>query len=128
LHQRIAEVRLHAAQRNTRVQRERIVREAAGQAARHILATVAVGVRYTDVAGKTGRSRHADRFVERNSLSTIRAAALIFFATVEDAKPGPDHGLVVELPCQSDARSDVKLVPGDQIVVYLAAGYLHVRV
>src|SRR5208283_3667757 len=60
------------------------------------------------------------RLVERSGLAAVRVAALILFAAVEDAVADAKDGLGANVISDAKARSDVLLVPRDQVTGDLA--------
>src|SRR6202034_2614157 len=123
VHQRIAEIRLHAAHGDAGVQRERAKRISTGKAAGHEIAVEALRLAYAHKGAVALVARQIHGLIERHSFAAIGAAALVLFTAIENsvskAKNGPVHYLIGD----AEARSDGGFVPGNQIVVHLPAGY-----
>src|ERR1035437_1142697 len=123
VHQRIAKIRLHTAHRNARIQCERTQWISTRKAARHEIAVEALRLVDTYIGAVALIARKVHRFIERHTLAAVGAAALVFFTTVEDAVSNAENGLVHYPIGDADARSEICLIPGNQIVGYLAARY-----
>ena len=127
VHQRIVEIRLHAAHGNARVCCERAAWISTRETARHEIAIQALRLAYAYIAAVALVARKVDGFIERHAFATVGAAALVLFTAVEDAVSNPKHGLVHQPICQADAWSEIQLIPRNHIVRNLAAINRHGR-
>jgi hypothetical protein len=85
MHQRIVEIRLHAAHRNARVCCERTTWISALKPPGNEIAVQALRLADAYIAAVALVARKVDGFVERHAFAAVGAAALILFAAVEDA-------------------------------------------
>src|ERR1700677_4146829 len=121
VHQRIVEIRLHAAHRNARIQRKGTAWISTRKSARHVIAGEALRLADAYKGAVTLIARQVDGFIERHAFAAVGAAALVFFTAVEDTVSNAKNGLVHQPICQADARSDIRLIPRDHIIRNLAA-------
>ena len=123
----VAEVRLHAQQRDRSGQGECIRRISASQSTGEEEAIGASLVGDANVAAGSSRTSEVDGFVERNRFTTIGTSSLILFAAIEDAVAEADDGFVVHLISDADTRPEVPFVPWNERLCYVTAIHFHCR-
>src|ERR1017187_9881535 len=77
--------------------------------------------------GAGSRAQQLRRLVERSRFSTVRVAALLLLATVENSVAQAEDGFRLQAVGDTDARADVRLIPRNQVLGDLSHGNLDVR-